>query len=126
MSLLSFTGTTLKNLFSKPATSEYPFVPREYPERTRGQISIEIEKCIFCGACDMRCPADAIKVDKAAKTWEIERFGCIQCSNCVLVCPKKCLHMEKPYTTPAPEKCFDKFVPPVVEEPKTPEVKPEA
>ena len=31
MAFMDFTRTALKNLFSKPATRQYPQVPREYP-----------------------------------------------------------------------------------------------
>lgn len=31
---LPFAKTVLKNLFSKPATTAYPFVPKEYPARS--------------------------------------------------------------------------------------------
>ena len=55
-----FTRTMLKNLFSKPATTTYPFEPREYPERSRGHIEIDMDKCIFCGMCEDACPKSAI------------------------------------------------------------------
>ena len=41
-----FAGTVLKNLFSKPATTGYPFEPAHYPERMRGHVEIKIEDCI--------------------------------------------------------------------------------
>ena len=31
---MAFTGQALKNLFSKPATTSYPFEPKNYPERS--------------------------------------------------------------------------------------------
>jgi len=117
-----FTRTMLKNLFSKPATRPYPFVPREYPERSRGHIEIEIEKCIFCGLCSKNCPPRAIKVDRQAGTWEIERFDCIQCGYCTLKCPKKCLAIVPEYPEPEGEKTVDMFTKPA-EEPKEAEEK---
>ena len=40
MAFMDFTRTALKNLFSKPATRQYPQVPREYPARSPyGQCS---------------------------------------------------------------------------------------
>ncbi|MCB6366370.1 4Fe-4S binding protein [Intestinibacillus massiliensis] len=97
------------SLFRKPATTAYPVVPREYPEHTRGKVAIEIDDCIFCGMCMRKCPADAIKVDRNAKTWQINPFSCIQCACCVTNCPKKCLHMDKAYTQPAPSKSEEVF-----------------
>ena len=81
--LMDFTKIAMSNLFSKPATYGYPFVKRIYPERYRGQVAIDIDACIFCGMCMRKCPSGAIQVDRAAKSWTIERMGCVQCSNCV-------------------------------------------
>ena len=44
------------------------------------------EKCIFCNGCAKICPAKAITVDRAAKTWEIDRDKCINCGKCVKWC----------------------------------------
>ena len=62
-------------------------------------VSIEIDKCIFCGICQKRCPTDAIVVNTASKAWLINRLRCIACSACVDACPKKCLAMENMYST---------------------------
>ena len=97
----------------------YPVIPREWKERTRGRIEIDIDTCIFCGICSRKCPTDAIAVDKAEKTWTIERMGCIQCSCCVEACPKKCLINEAGYTSPDVEKIVDTFT--VSEEDAVPE-----
>ncbi len=99
----------LKSLFKKPATLMYPAVPRQWQERTRGQISIDEESCIVCGICARKCPTNAITVDRKKRTWEIQRMQCIQCGCCVEVCPKTCLTMENQYTEPGPEKVIDTF-----------------
>ncbi len=105
----SFLGGVLGSLFKEPATSAYPFKKREFPERTRGSIAIDIDACIFCGACEKRCPSSAIKVDRKTKTWSIDRMGCVQCENCVNGCPKKCLSTDNQYTAPATTKTVDTF-----------------
>jgi len=117
MSLMSFKGTMLSNLFKKPVTTSYPATPAQYPEGSRGHIEIEIEKCISCTICAISCPSGAIKVDRAAKTWEINRFDCIQCGYCTTKCPKKCLHMEIGYQTPGPEKFVAHYDRPAEEAP---------
>ena len=88
---LPFAKTVLKNLFSKPATTAYPFVPKEYPARSRGHVEIHIDDCIMCGMCMRSCPPGAIEVKRAENTWTINRFDCVQCGYCVEKCPKKCL-----------------------------------
>jgi len=110
MSILSFSKTVFHNLFSKPATRNYPQVPRIYPERTRGQIGIKIDDCIFCGICSRKCPTGAIAVVRETKNWSIKRFGCIQCGECVGVCPKKCLTMLQTYTAPNATKTVEEFI----------------
>lgn len=104
MSLGVFTKEVLHNLFSRPATEKYPFVPREYDERTRGHIQNNMDLCVLCGMCMNKCPSHAIKVDRNAYTWSINPYSCIQCGYCVENCPKKCLSMEKTYTTPDTQK----------------------
>lgn len=107
----------MQSLFKKPATLMYPVIPRQYHERTRGQIAIDIDACILCGICDKKCPTDAIKVDRKAREWKIERMRCIQCNCCAEVCPKKCLVMENLYTTPDVTPTVHSFVKPEEEKP---------
>ena len=94
------TGTTLANLFRKPATLMYPFKVRQYYAATRGHITIESEKCIFCTICAKKCPTDAISVNREAKEWMIDHFKCIACGSCIDNCPKKCLKMHNQYRAP--------------------------
>ena len=110
MANLKIGKVVLRSLFKKPATLMYPVVPREWTERTRGRIEIDIDACIFCGICSKKCPTDAITVDREGKSWKIERMGCIQCSCCVDTCPKDCLVNEAGYTKPGPDKLVDTFV----------------
>lgn len=114
---LTFSNNILKTLFKKPATKGYPFVAREFPERTRGSVVIDIDDCIFCGMCMRKCPSSAITVDREKHTWSIDRMGCVQCENCVVNCPKKCLHTDVHYTTPDFSKTVDVFEK-IVEAPK--------
>lgn len=109
MSLINFNKTVIKNLFSKPATRKYPFEPKVYPERTRGHVVNDMDVCVLCGLCSIKCPTRAITVDKAAKTWNIRPMSCIQCRSCVDNCPKKCLSMDTQYTEPGTEKITKTF-----------------
>ncbi len=90
--MFKMVGNVFRNLVSKPATRLYPFEKREPFKDSRGQIEgCEIDKCIFCGICQRKCPANAIVVNKAEKSWEINQFKCVICNACVEACPKKCI-----------------------------------
>lgn len=106
---MKFKNTVLRNLFSKPATLKYPLEEREYPQRSRGHVSIDIEECIFCGMCARKCPSLAIEVDRKNSTWKINRMSCVQCANCVNHCPKACLQMKPGYTKPAENAVVDTY-----------------
>ena len=118
MPIMKFTGSVLKNLFSKPATAMYPFVKKEFPKATRGHIENDINQCIFCRICSNKCPTSTIIVDRANKTWQINRMGCIQCGECVASCPKKCLSMENSYTAPSSIADIQIMTPSIQEEKK--------
>ena len=91
MTLLAMTKNVLRNLIRGPVTDRYPFVKKEYFPGARGRLDIEIEKCIFCGLCQRKCPTAALEVTKEPKIWTVDRLRCISCNACVEVCPKKCL-----------------------------------
>ncbi|MDD6651170.1 MAG: 4Fe-4S dicluster domain-containing protein [Eggerthellales bacterium] len=94
-------GMTLKSVFKKPETIQYPAETKTLPEGMKGHIVCDIEDCNLCSLCAKRCPAKTIQIDKAAQTWSINRFQCVQCGACVRECPKGCLTMEPTYTAPS-------------------------
>jgi formate hydrogenlyase subunit 6/NADH:ubiquinone oxidoreductase subunit I len=103
MTLFQMGKTIMKNLFSRPATLMYPKKPAKKFASTRGHVENEINRCIFCGTCQRKCPAVAICVSRDARTWEIDRFRCVACGCCVEVCPVKCLRMDSDYVQPTLE-----------------------
>ena len=109
MSLFHMSKTISRNLVRGPATRRYPRISREPYTNTRGRIAIEIQKCIFCGLCQRRCPPKAITVTKEQKMWAINRFYCITCNVCVEVCLVHCLSMAREYSRPAVERYEDSY-----------------
>lgn len=101
---LKMTRVALESLARKPATVRYPLERKPVYAATRGRIAIAEATCILCVLCDKKCPTGAIRVDRAGKTWAIDRLKCIQCGYCVEVCPKKCLAMETMYSEPVSTK----------------------
>ena len=97
--MFDFICPIFRNLFKKPATRLYPVTKRETFENARGHIEGINEDCVFCGICAKKCPADAITVDRASKTWKIDQFKCVICNVCVETCPKKCITMSPTHRT---------------------------
>lgn len=94
---LNMSLRAIRGLFQKPVTHRYPFEARTYFPATRGALRILEEKCNLCVICEKRCPTAALKVDRVAKTWAIERLKCISCGYCVEACPRKCLVLDNQY-----------------------------
>ncbi len=106
MAIVSFNKTVLHNLFSKPKTRK---AEKEYPEGTRGHVENDMDLCILCGLCSIKCPTHAITVDKAEKTWSIRPMSGTQCRCCVDNCPKKSLSMGLRFQEPGSEKVTKTF-----------------
>ena len=106
MAIVSFKNTVLHNLFSTPKTRK---VEKQYPEGTRGHVENDMDLCILCGLCSIKCPTHAITVDKNEKTWSIRPMSCIQCRCCVDNCPKKSLSMGLRFQEPGSEKVTKTF-----------------
>lgn len=106
--MLNFAPTVLKNLLSKSSTRMYPAEVRKAFEKYRGELFNDIDSCIFCKKCQMKCPSQCITVskDKEAGTgkWVCDPFACVYCGICVDACPTNSLYMKPKHRSPATEK----------------------
>ncbi len=91
----------LKWAISKPATTRYPFEPRQPIAGSRGRLVFTKDNCVYCTVCAKKCPTGALAVDRAHKKWAIDRLLCISCGCCVEVCPKKSLELATGHGVPA-------------------------
>ncbi|MDP2899399.1 MAG: 4Fe-4S binding protein [Candidatus Bathyarchaeota archaeon] len=81
----------LKNLFSKPATVNYPFEKPEPLPTTRGTLTWDMNRCDECQDCERVCPPMAIKVFPEEKKVEYSPFKCIYCLLCIDNCMQQAI-----------------------------------
>ncbi|MDE2519231.1 MAG: 4Fe-4S dicluster domain-containing protein [Methanocorpusculum sp.] len=91
----------LKQFTHKPVTTTFPAEPARHFDATRGHVVLDPSKCTSCTICMKRCPSQAITVDRAAKTWTIDRFRCVICSQCVELCKFGAVSLATEYSTSA-------------------------
>jgi len=101
MAYLEMSRLALKWVRSKPATSRYPFEPRQAIIGSRGSLVFTKDTCVYYTVCAKECPTGALVVNRAQKRWTIDRLLCITCGYCVEACPKKSLELTTPQGTPS-------------------------
>lgn len=89
--MLQAAFNALKNLFSTPATIDYPFEKSPKNKEARGLILFEEPKCIWCLKCEDVCPPGAIRFTQDREnfeyTYHYNPYLCIYCAECVRACP---------------------------------------
>ena len=104
-------ATTLRMVFTKPITQQYPEEKREMFPRWRGHPQLTIDpdgrrRCVACTLCMVVCPSNAIRGIVAAEGTEHEKYPveftidlqrCIFCGLCQEACPKGAIKLNNLY-----------------------------
>jgi len=108
---------TMRHLFQKTVTMQYPDEKWELPPMAKGQLHNVIEDCIGCDQCAKACPVDCIYIETIKAPSEVDlgktstgnpkrlhvlRFDidmakCCYCALCTVPCPTECLVMTNSY-----------------------------
>ena len=108
--LLKGLRETLKHLFAKKFTVEYPEEKLQPPPRYRGLHRLNKDelgrvKCVACFMCSTACPARCIEIVGAEAPWpdrekypvrfDIDELRCIYCGMCEEACPEEAIELTR-------------------------------
>ena len=98
--LLSGLALTLRYMFKRPVTVNYPYEKGPLSPRFRGEHALRRypngeERCIACKLCEAICPALAITIEaepredgsRRTTRYDIDMTKCIYCGYCQEACP---------------------------------------
>jgi NADH-quinone oxidoreductase subunit I len=100
--IVSGLGTTLRHVFQKSVTQQFPEERPKLPPNYRGVHRLNRDeegrvKCVACYMCSTACPARCIDIVAAPSPWAdrekypeifvIDELRCIYCGMCEQACP---------------------------------------
>jgi NADH-quinone oxidoreductase subunit I len=104
--------TTLKHLFRRPVTEQYPEFKRNLFARSRARIILTRdpegeERCVACYLCSAVCPVSCISMQSAQREdgrryprwFRINFARCIYCGLCEEACPTLAIQLTPHFET---------------------------
>jgi NADH-quinone oxidoreductase subunit I len=103
--------TTLRHLFRRPITEQYPEYKRTLPARSRARIILTRdpdgeERCVACFLCSAVCPVSCISMEgeergnrRLARWFRINFARCIYCGLCEEACPTLAIQLTPDFET---------------------------
>lgn len=100
---------TLRQMFTRPITIQYPEERREPSERYRGLHALRCspetgrERCISCCLCARICPTGCIRLvtsgeeKKVIDIYDVDLGHCLFCGLCEEVCPVEAIVLTRRY-----------------------------
>ncbi len=96
---------TLRHLFRRPFTVQYPEEVRHVPPRARTNLLWFDERCTGCSTCAQACPDGCILVATSPREdgslnkdrYEIDFRLCMFCGLCVEACPFEAIQAGGPF-----------------------------
>ncbi len=96
---------TLRHLFRRPFTIQYPEEVRHMPPRARTNLLWFDERCTGCSTCAQACPDGCILVATSPREdgslnkdrYEIDFRLCMFCGLCVEACPFEAIQAGGPF-----------------------------
>ena len=98
--LVSGFWLTLRYMFKRKVTLNYPYERSRHSHRFRGEHALRRypsgeERCIACKLCEAICPAQAITIESEIRAdgtrrttrYDIDMVKCIYCGMCEESCP---------------------------------------
>ncbi|HEU4401733.1 MAG TPA: NADH-quinone oxidoreductase subunit I [Candidatus Polarisedimenticolia bacterium] len=112
-SILKGMWITLRHIFRRKVTMQYPEETWRLPDNYRGLPALVRDdegrvKCVACFLCEYVCPPKAIAiqaqeittgVEKGPRAFDINMLRCIMCGYCEEVCPEQAIFLTRESTT---------------------------
>jgi NADH-quinone oxidoreductase subunit I len=105
-------AVTLRHLFRRPVTEQYPEERRSLPARSRARIILTRdpdgdERCVACYLCSAACPVSCISMQSAERAdgrrhaawFRINFARCIYCGLCEEACPTVAIQLTPDFET---------------------------